>query len=97
MKNYLNIDKNNEFSGAQILKNSSGNFLRVIINGEKKLIKKTKIEINEFKMYRLVYFPDMIKIYPVNNGWACSQTQYEEIKKQGQEVLNRIFNEIIGK
>ena len=83
-----------EHSGKSIISATKGNFLGIIVDGKKKLIKKNNIKINEYSTYRINIEKDMVRISE-GTGWCCSKDEYDAIMRDGNRVLNELFGDLM--
>ena len=96
MTKYININEKAIISGREIIAASIGKFIRIINDDKKTLVKKSAININPYAMYRITYFPEFIKIYPAPEaGVSMTAEEYAKLRKDGNEVLNRLFGDLI--
>lgn len=96
MTKYININEKAIISGREIIAASVGKFIRIINDNKKTLVKKSAININPYAMYRISYFPEFIKIYPAPEaGVSMTAAEYTKIMKDGNDLVNRMFGDLI--
>lgn len=91
--NYIKIGKH---SGATIAAAMKGTFLGIMTEDGKRLIKHNSEEIDPNKVYAVSVTNGTAKITVVANAWACSKQTYDEIMRDGNDIINRMFGDLMG-
>lgn len=94
---YIDLSNAKNVSGAKMLEAKKGSFLKVIINGEKKLVRANTSCIDSHGVYSVKMNRRGEAIIRSESGWSCSQEMYNSIMKDGNDVLNSIFGDMFGK
>lgn len=93
---YIDMTNAKNISGATMLSAKKGKFLKVVIDGEKKLVRANTHVINEHGVYTVKLNHRGEAVISTENGWSCSQEMYNSIMKDGNDIINRIFGDIPG-
>lgn len=93
--NYIKIGKH---SGATITAAMKGTFLGIMTEDGKRLIKHnaTVKNIDPNKVYAVSVTNGTAKITAVANAWACPKQTYDEIMRDGNDIINRMFGDLMG-
>ena len=91
---YVKIGKH---SGATIASAMKGTFLGIINEGKKTLVKLDKnYKIDNNRVYDIRITNGTAKITAVANAWACPKQTYDEIMRDGNDIINRMFGDLMG-
>lgn len=94
MMRYIKVGRH---SGEIISAAIKGNFVGIMNGTEKRLIKLNGPKIDTNKVYDLKIMPDgTAKITAVANAWACPKQTYDEIMRDGNDIINRMFGDLMG-
>ena len=96
MAKYIDISNAKNIPGATMLEAKKGTFLKVIINGEKKLVRANTSCLDPHGVYSVKLNRRGEAVIRSESGWSCTKDEYDGIMKDGQDVINRIFAGIPG-
>lgn len=94
MMTYVKIGKH---SGATIASAMKGTFLGIMTEDGKRLIKLNSVvkNIDPNKVYDVSIGDGTANIKVVTNAWACSKQTYDTIMHDGNEIINRMFGDLM--
>lgn len=96
MATYIDLSNAKNIAGSKMIEAKKGTFLKVIIDGEKKLVRANTSAIDPHGVYSVKMNRRGEAIIRSESGWSCSKEEYDGIMKDGQDVLNRIFGDVFG-
>lgn len=93
---YIDMTNAKNISGATMLSAKKGKFLRIVVDGEKRLVRANTHVINEHGVYTVKLNRHGEAVISTENGWSCSQEMYNSIMNDGNDIINRIFGDLPG-